>query len=236
MKKSNMATLKMSSNNVVQNKNPPMQKSVANQSTATRNSQPRSKQSQNEQNRESQTPKNTIRMLQAPQQQLPKTLSNHTPKQPSPKQQCLELSNQASGQQMILEKNQELQEDQKEVAVTFAHHLQVHADDDRQYTFGFFEEQPNQTQQTKSTIANHNILVDKNVIVNDLMKHSSLSHQSVNNQPKIYPKQPKASPNSEEKCFKSNDKIDATSFNYDQILKFISNRKFSLRSYLSRTN
>lgn len=224
-----------SSNNVVQNKNPPMQKSITNQSTTTRNSQPRSKQSQNEPARENQNQKNTNKVPQAPQQQQPKSLSNNIPKQPSPVQRCLEPSKQASEQLIVLEKSPEphLGESQKEAVVTFAHHLQVHDDDVRQYTFGFFEEQLNQTQQTKPTIANQSILVDKNVIVNDPIKPSSLSQQSVSNQPRVDLKQPKASPNSEGKCSKSNDKIDASSFNYDQILKFISNRKYLLLCQIS---
>lgn len=226
MKKTNLATSKMITNELVQNKNPPMQKSATIQPTTTRNPQPRSKQSQNEQSRESQNLKDTNKVPQAPQQ-LPKSVSNHQLKQPSSVQRTTGQSRQTSEQQQAtLEKRPtELQPSgsQDEGAVTFAHHLKVHDDDVRLYTFGFFEEQPNQTQQPKTTtIANQTILVDKN----DSMKQSSLSQQSVNNQPKINLKQPKASPNSEKKCFKSNDKIDATSFNYDQILKFISSRKY----------
>jgi len=125
--------------------------------------------------------------------------SNQTPQQKQPQRTTL------------------LNQDQSQAAVTFAHHIQVRDEDDIQYTFGFFDEQPNQTQQPKATVTSHTSNA------NNSRKQANQFQQPSLQEPKHKPKQSKASPNSEENCYKSNDNIDANSFNYEQILKFISN-------------
>lgn len=100
-----------------------------------------------------------------------------------------------------------------DAVVTFADHIRVNEEDIGQYTFGFFDEQlGNQVNHNKSTKSNQNSLA-----TNHSYKQTNQMVQ------KQKPKHSKASPNSEKKRYKFNDNIDANSFNYNQILEFISN-------------
>lgn len=106
---------------------------------------------------------------------------------------------------------------QEEAAVTFAEHIRISDDDVKgRYVFGFFDEQRqqqsgNQAKPNKTTI-----------------KHNENSPFNNSNQAgqKHKLKYPKASLNSEQNRYKFNDNIDANSFNYHQILEFISNCKY----------
>lgn len=98
---------------------------------------------------------------------------------------------------------------QIQAAVTFAEHLVVRDEDIPLYSFGFFDDQTAQVQQNKATTP----------ISNATLNRKPASQQ------KPQPKQSKASPKSEENSYTS-DIIDANSFNYEQILKFISNGEF----------
>lgn len=102
--------------------------------------------------------------------------------------------------------------------VTFAHHLKVHDEDvQQQYTFGFFDEQPDQQMQSiKQTNSSQNTNPRKQ------------STQAQGNENKLKAKQPKTSLNSE-RCYKFKDRVNVDSFNYEQILKFISNCKYNNR-------
>lgn len=116
---------------------------------------------------------------------------------------------------------------QDEAAVTFADHIRVNDDDDvgQRYTFGFFEEQRQQTNQVKpgKLTPKHN---EKLVMINSKTSQVGQKHKM---------KHPKASLNSEQKRYKCNDDIDANSFNYHQILEFISNCKYSFLNWVVDT-
>ena len=108
---------------------------------------------------------------------------------------------------------------QDDAVVTFADHIRVNDDDvGERYTFGFFDKQQKQqtTIQAKS------------------VKPTSKHNESTNNNSsqvgqKHKLKHLKASLISEQKRYKCNDNIDANSFNYHQILEFISNCKYKAK-------
>lgn len=110
--------------------------------------------------------------------------------------------------------SQPKQSSSSEAAVTFADHIRVSDDDvGERYTFGFFEEPRQQT--------NSHVKAYKSTT-----KHNEKSITSYNKTSQVSQKHkmkhPKASLISEQKRYKCNDNIDANSFNYHQILEFIS--------------
>lgn len=103
-----------------------------------------------------------------------------------------------------------------DAVVTFADHIRPDDDNvDKRYTFGFFEEQ-------------HTTNLDESD--KPIMKHNE-KHKSNPVGQKHKMKHIKASLNSDQKRYKFNDNIDATSFNYHQILQFISNCKYTRYRY-----
>lgn len=108
---------------------------------------------------------------------------------------------------------------QDEAVVTFAEHIRISDDDvNGQYTFGFFDEQRQQTNsQSKptKTTTKHN---ENSPVSNSKLNQNGQKHKL---------KHPRASLNSEQKRYKFNDNIDANSFNYHQILEFIRNCKYT---------
>lgn len=139
------------------------------------------------------------------------------PVAPSVSQQSQQQPKQPLASQQPIQGSQQ----QQQPAVTFADHIKVRSEDVSQYTFGFFDDQPTPSQQTKLITTNHNSHA------NNSRKQPSQFLQSEHKQK---PKQVKASPNSEENCYKTKDNFDVNSFNYEQILKYISNGKSILNS------
>lgn len=126
-------------------------------------------------------------------------------------------------QQSKLSKTSQPIQIQDQAAVTFANHLKVRDEDVQQYTFGFFDEQTDQTHK-----ANDNKHSNKNQIPNNnnnLRKQASYQQLSQIEPKQVKIRQSKTSPNSDENRRKYNDKNDANNFNYEQILQFISNGK-----------
>lgn len=114
-------------------------------------------------------------------------------------------------------------------AVTFAHHLKVN--DDGHYTFGFFDDRPEQKASKISNKINSNSQTNtqannNNSSNNHYSRKKTLSQNHITEN-KQRQKQIQPSLISE-RTYKSKiqDKINVDSFNYDQILKFISNCKY----------
>lgn len=106
-------------------------------------------------------------------------------------------------------------------AVTFANHIKVSDDVVEQYTFGFFDHEQKTSQVQQSNPADNS-----NLILSSTNSRKQFSHPQQSIQKESVTKQSKASPNSEENSCKKHDNIDANSFNYEQILKFIKNGKY----------
>lgn len=100
-----------------------------------------------------------------------------------------------------------------DTVVTFAGHIRVNDDQAGQYTFGFFDEQPISQEESSNRVKS-----------NESQQENIKQTKVLSQKPEL--KHLKASPNSEEKCYKSNDNIDANSFNYHQILEFISTGEY----------
>lgn len=114
-----------------------------------------------------------------------------------------------------------------DAAVTFAQHLQVEQSSGaQQYSFGFFDEE-----QAPNKVSGHKIAnkLEISVNPNDKLNQYQERREQDKQQPSCPrfgnvkpPKYPKASHNSESRSYTFNDNIDTSSFNYDQILEYIS--------------
>lgn len=246
-KQPNQVASKINNNNV-QAKNPP-QSNHNQQTNVIQNSQQQSKQpTQNYNNRENQNAKN---ITKPSNNQQSKQTPNHVPKQvqqnqQQPQRRTLQPLNsqqqQKQQQSPIPTQQQSKQLSQTDIrgekppdAVIFANHIKVRDEDTSEYTFGFFDEQtPNKQIQKCNVITNDPILKksNSNVIINNVKKQTHpQNEQNLEKVLRSKPKQFKPSPNSEIR-YKSNDNINANSFNYDQILKFISDCKYITLTFL----
>lgn len=119
-----------------------------------------------------------------------------------------------------------------EAAVTFAEHIRVNEADDlgQRYTFGFFEEQKQLNNLVKKsgklTLRNHEESMSDNTTTINTATNNNHNGKTSQLGQKHRSKHHKASLNSEHKRYQFNDNIDANSFNYHQILEFISNCKY----------
>lgn len=108
---------------------------------------------------------------------------------------------------------------EKQAVVTFADHIPISDEELSQYKFGFFEEQQNQMPSRP---------IDNTRIANTNTREQ-VSKQSLHDDNKQKVKQSKASPITGET--QNTAKRDVNSFNYEQILKFISDSKYSSMSF-----
>lgn len=139
-----------------------------------------------------------------------------------PKQQNTTVSTE---QRPLAACNKQNQGRSESAIVTFAHHIKVHDEEVQQYTFGFFDEQPDQVRQPKLSKTNTNLQS------NNPRKQST---QTQCNESKSRQKQSKTSPLSEVH-YKFKDTVNFNRANYEQILKFISNCKYKLEAIFSST-
>lgn len=244
-------------NNHVQNKNPPQQlthnqpQSIVTQNfqQQLQNKQPIQSDNSRENNhhkgtakpnqqfqQQQQQPKQThtnqpARQQQQTQQQqhrriVPPTSQQNqqSPKQQTPQQPQQQKQNQTKPIQI----SQSIQENQQQ-AVVFANHIQVRDDDNRQYVFGFFDEQGTQNQPENATKSEFKII---NLNQNSQNNNSRKPPSSTQPETRQKMKQLKPSPFSEV-TRKPIDKIDVNSFNFDDILKFISDCKYIFLCFIS---